>query len=141
MGRYPDLFRPLEGRIRLEMPYAPGNRAWLKEQLGERIRPDWVRHGGGGHWEVARNHLRALLEALVDRWGAVDVVLDFNVTEKCDRRCQTARGDDCTCSCLGVNHRGLGGGKEWFRVGDTTLISSTTKRVRGRVTRQTLDGR
>lgn len=132
------LERPLRGRLRLwGMPYDGGtNRWWLKDQLGDRIRSTWF-SGRPGHWEIARDHLRPLLEALVDRLGAVEVLLDFSLTQKCDKRCRDATGDECVCSCLGVNHGGMWRAA-WFEVGETTLISSELRRVRGIVTRETL---
>jgi hypothetical protein len=104
------------------MPYAGrSNREWLREELGRRIRPEWNR--AEGRWEVARRHLRALIEALVERFGAVDVYLEFSASEQCDVRCRDAKGDDCTCSCLGLNHRGAAYWNAWRPVGETTLIA------------------
>ncbi len=132
--------RPLTGRLRLwRLPYQDGsNRGWLKDQLGDRIRPDWVQ-GHPGHWEIARTHLLPLLEALVGRYGQVEVWLEFSLTQKCDKRCRDAVGEECVCSCLGTNHGGIWG-RRWFEVGDTTLISPEVQRVRGVVTAETLFG-
>lgn len=131
----PTVYRPYRGRLRLRMPYRKDNRAWLKDRLGDRIRPEWVRGAGGreGWWEIARNHLQPLVEALVERWGAVDVTLIYSTTEQCDTRCQNARGDDCTCSCLGLNH-GHGFAGQWTQVGDTTLVQREYTKVTRRMT-------
>jgi hypothetical protein len=51
-------------------------------------------------------------------------VLDFRQSERCDTRCQRARGDECTCSCLGENHRGAAYWRNWIEVGETTLVAS-----------------
>lgn len=92
------------GSVLTKMPYDGGsNRGWLHEHLGHRIQPE---HRGKGVWAIARPHLRYLVEGLAERFGHVDVVLDFRQSERCDTRCQRARGDECTCSCLGENHRG-----------------------------------
>jgi len=60
--------------------------------------------------------------ALAMRFDRVEVVMDFNELERCDRRCQEARGDDCTCSCMGIHHRGVYVG--WVEVGETMLVRS-----------------
>lgn len=133
------LERGLTGRLRLwRLPYQRDNRGWLKEQLGDRIRPSWVK-GSPGHWETARAHLMPLLRALVGRFGQVEVWLEFSRTQKCDKRCRDATGDECVCSCLGMYHGGIWG-RGWFEVGETTLINSEVIRVRGVVTAETLFG-
>jgi hypothetical protein len=114
------LERRLAGRLRLWIPYGDGtNRRWLKDRLGDRIRPEWVQ-GRPGHWEIARAQLVPLLEALVTRFGQVEVLLEFSRTQKCDKRCRDATGDECVCSCLGRFHGGIWG-RRWFEVGETTL--------------------
>jgi hypothetical protein len=113
--------RPVEGRIETKMPYNGSNRGWLHEHLGQRIQPELR---GRGVWAIARPHLQHLVDGLADRFGHVDVVLDFRVAERCDTRCQRAKGDECTCSCLGENHRGAAHWRHWIQVGETTLIAS-----------------
>lgn len=115
------------------MPFAGSNRGWLHAHLGERIRPE---HAGGGVWAIARPHLQHLVDGLVDRFGHVDVVLDFRTAERCDTRCRDARGDECTCSCLGENHGGAAYWRNWIEVGETTLVAGGEIRRRHlRVTR------
>lgn len=114
--------RPVEGRVLTKMPYDGGsNRWWLHDHLGDRIQPE---HRGKGVWAIARPHLRYLVEGLAERFGHVDVLLDFRQSERCDTRCQRARGDECTCSCLGENHRGAAYWRNWIEVGETTLVAS-----------------
>ena len=110
------------------MPYRDGNRQWLHDVLGERTRPTWNKDLK--QWEIARPHFRRLVEALADRFGAVDVYLEYSTTERCDVRCEEARGDDCTCSCLGMNHKGAAYQRNWRQVGATTLISSDRQQRR-----------
>lgn len=130
MSRCPRLWRPADSRARLELrlPYQPGNRAWLHQVLGARIQPHY--HRRTGRWRIARPHLRLLVDELADRFGAVEVVLDFRLTERCDTRCQEAAGDECTCSCLGVNHGGAAYWKQWRLVGETTLVLSGGRKRR-----------
>ncbi|WP_344287210.1 hypothetical protein [Streptomyces synnematoformans] len=109
----------------MRMPYSATNRAWLLDELGsQRIRPDWNKDVTPGRWEIAKPHLRTLIEALADRFGEVDVYLEFSTTERCDRRCQRAEGDDCTCSCRGENHGGSAYWQRWVQVGEDTLVSN-----------------
>ncbi|MFH9939459.1 hypothetical protein ACH4OT_09055 [Streptomyces murinus] len=104
------------------MPYKVGNRAWLHDALGDRIRPDWNNTVVPNRWEIAKPHLQLLTESLARAFGEVDVYLEFSTTERCDRNCQQAERDDCTCSCRG-EHRG--GGTFWTfwqLVGEDTLV-------------------
>ncbi|WP_422753069.1 hypothetical protein [Micromonospora sp. WMMD708] len=106
-------------RLHLQMPYSPSNRAWLHDALGERTRPRW--NDPERRWEIARTHLMSLARALADRFGAVDLYLEFKTTERCDSNCQKAKHSDCECSCLGTYHGGgIWGG--WTQVGRTTLV-------------------
>jgi hypothetical protein len=116
----PWVYRPVEGRVQTKMPYGGSNRSWLHAHLGERIRPDYE---GNGVWAIARNHLQDLVDGLAGRFGRVDVILDFRTTERCDTRCRDARGDECTCSCLGENHGGAAYWRYWIEVGGTTLVA------------------
>lgn len=116
----PWVYRPLAGRIQTKMPYQGSNRGWLHRHLGDRIRPELE---GAGVWAIARPHLRHLIEGLVDRFGHVDVLLDFRQTERCDTQCRDAQGDECTCSCLGTNHGGAAYWQDWIEVGETTLVA------------------
>jgi hypothetical protein len=112
------------------MPYAGGtNRSWLRSELGHRVDLQYV---GRGEWEIARAHLRELIEACAERFGEVDVILDFRARDRCDARCRDAVGDDCVCSCLGENHGGAAYWKRWVPVGETTLIDD------GRIVRRRL---
>lgn len=118
------VWRPLEGRIVIKMPYSKTNRAWLKATLGSRIRPDFNKETK--HWEVARNHFGAVVEALAKKMGKVDVYMDFRQVERCDTRCQKARSRECTCSCLGKHHGPNGITHNWKMVSDNhTLIHSS----------------
>ncbi|MER6778513.1 MULTISPECIES: hypothetical protein [unclassified Streptomyces] len=104
------------------MPYAKGNRAWIHSALSDRMRPEWNR--AAKRWEIAKPHLRPLVEALAERFGEVDVYLQFSLLEQCHHKCQTANGDDCTCSCMGENHQGAAYWKRWINVGDDVLVSA-----------------
>lgn len=124
------IIRPVQGRIEIRgLPKnrdsAVSNRQWFKDSLQKHIRPVWVLHASDeadyGHWEIARSHLQQMVEAIVRREGEVLLELHYRTNEKCDTRCQNARGFECVCSCLGRAHGG-GEGRHWIPVGDTTLI-------------------
>ena len=99
-----------ETRLWMRMPFGTASRAWLHDALGDRIRPEWNTEVTPRHWEIAKPHLRTLAGALADRFGEAHVYLEFSTTERCDDRCQTTDGDDCTCSCRDEYH---GGGTYW----------------------------
>lgn len=122
MGQY-RVWRPVEGRVQIKMPYAKDNRAWLKDTLGQRIRPEWDK--SNRCWWVARNHFGAVVEALADRLGRIDIYIDFRGVERCDTRCKKARSRECDCQCLGKYHGQDGITHGWKLVGDTTEVQST----------------
>ncbi|MEV5819379.1 hypothetical protein AB0L22_09400 [Micromonospora haikouensis] len=123
----PNIYRPLKpDRLRLWMPCQGGsNRSWLHATLGERIQPIYDKPTA--RWLIARNHFTLLVENLLDRFGQVDVFVEFSVTERCDSRCQGAEGDDCQCSCLGEYHGGGIWAGGWIQVGETTLVRSNVQ--------------
>jgi len=121
-------------RVTCQIPYEGGsNRRWIHEALGSQIRPEYNRQTR--EWEIARAHLLTLVEALAERFGEVDVLLEYSTTQKCDRRCREAQGDDCECSCLGEHHAGGMYMNGWIEVGDTTLIQPGRQLRRMRVVR------
>lgn len=126
------LVLPVRGRACIDMPYRADNRAWLKTVCGRLTRPEWNKTTG--RWEVARNHAIDLLEPLTERFGVLDLVRYGAARVKCDTRCWDATGQDCTCSCAGVNHGGGNDLADWIQVGDTTLIERGSYTT---ITRQT----
>ncbi|WP_237532543.1 hypothetical protein [Streptomyces sp. SID8352] len=66
--------------------------------------------------------MRTLVEALANRFGEVHVYLEFSTTEQCHDKCQTAAGDDCTCSCRGEHHGGGTYWTQWQLVGEGVLV-------------------
>jgi hypothetical protein len=120
------------------MPYGDGrNRAWILGELGQRIRPDWNKQQR--RWEIAREHLWVLTEAMADRFGEVDLYMEFSNTEKCDARCRNAVSTDvseCVCSCGGDYHGGRAERRDWKLSGATTLISTGDTKERHIVIRR-----
>jgi hypothetical protein len=70
------------------------------------------------------------VQGLAERFGQVDVFLDYRDTEPCDERCRDAGDDDCVCSCLGRNH---GGAHFWSgcpEIGEAALVGRSDVRRR-----------
>lgn len=117
------------GRLQAWMPYQEGsNRRWILAELGDRMRPEW--NITAKRWEIARSHLRTLVEVMAMKFGEIDVYLEFSTRQRCDVRCRDARGDDCVCSCMGENHGGAAYWRHWMLVGDTTLVGNAEVQVR-----------
>ncbi|MFD4444383.1 hypothetical protein ACFWPK_31870 [Nocardia sp. NPDC058519] len=123
--------KPGELRLWVTMPYDPTkpNRGWMQEVLGGR--KDLVWNKEMKRWEVARDHLKTLIAALAERFGEVEVLLEYNTTEQCTPSCKKATIPvwECTCKCLGEYHGGRGEQRDWIPVGPHRLISKTEKLV------------
>lgn len=132
------IWRPRTGRVRLKIPYFEGTRFWLREVCGAGTRPDFDRDRKD--WTVSRNHLRAVVEALVDRFGEVELIVDQGTNLKCGPSCQNAISDECQCQCLGVNHGGLVA-EGWLRVSEEFLVDTAVSvvRIRYRVTADAME--
>lgn len=121
------VWRPRHGQVRVKLPYADGNRHWLRQTCGARTQVKFDRDGK--HWLVARGHFRTVIEALAARFGEVEVFVDQTVSTKCGPSCQGAVGDECNCQCLGANHGGqVSAG--WVRVSEEFLVQHETVRIR-----------
>jgi hypothetical protein len=120
----PEIYRPLIGKLRVFIPVAYGEgktvRPWLKEVCGDGVHLTF--DSTDKRWLVGRDHLVALRDALVTKQGSCTVVSDNRISNvsKCDSKCVNADGDECVCSCGGVNHRGTYG--DYVPVGETTLV-------------------
>ncbi len=132
------IVRPLTGRIQirnLRAPHddEPPNKSMFKSAAGSSIRPTWIpavegQPGWTGYWTIARTHLTDVAEAIALRDGCVEIEMHYSLTEKCDRRCQKAEGDDCTCACEGKYH-GKARHASWLPVGETTLVRGEGRKV------------
>lgn len=108
--------KPVEGRLRIAMPYDPMTRRRFLD-LG--IRPEWDR--AKTRWLVSRDRMPEVLHLLYQQHGPGTVIIRGRTNERCDIRCQRARGHDCVCSCAGLHH-GLFSESSWLAVGATTLV-------------------
>ncbi|MGW5569666.1 hypothetical protein ACWEVD_00575 [Nocardia thailandica] len=123
--------KPGETRLWVTMPYDPTtpNRGWMQQVLGGRKDLQWNKPMK--RWEIARTHLRMLTAALADRFGEVEVLLEFDTTERCTTSCQTAGSQpwECTCECLGKSHGGRGEKRDWVKAGPHQVIARDKKMV------------
>lgn len=126
----PEIRRPREGRLQVMIPWCPGgNRALLGSVCGSRSRLEW--DGTSKRWLVARAYFAAVIETLKTRFGEVRVITWHRDAERCDVRCQKAKGFECTCSCGGRCHAGENAyARGWRLVSDTQLwATGWTERV------------
>lgn len=102
------IFRPIAGPVRLKIPYANDNRAWISG-LGIRA-AKWNKDRG--YWELPRTSWHKTLAGLCARFDPVRDVRDNHVNTRvvCNVKCQTAAGPDCECSCGGQYHQTAAGG-------------------------------
>jgi hypothetical protein len=101
-------------RIRVRLPYAEGNRAWLQN----RRRTNPIRNSTGKYWELPKAWFNDLVERALLRYGRVYVIQPYREHEVCAPACQNAMGHECACSCMGQYH-GSGNSGSWFVVSDT----------------------
>ena len=115
--KYPTIEKPTDGRLVLHIPKEfyrdpqgllklKSPRHWLSDVCGNQPGHfKWQKTGG--YWDAPRNHFRKLVAALADKYGRVQVIEHYKVTEKCWQSCVDAQPDsDCVCSCRGDNHGG-----------------------------------
>lgn len=93
------------GRAEVRMPFASGNRAWLRVAVETR-QPEWVRDRR--HWLIPRAAARRVFDAATADGRSATLTHVFKPdTEKCTEQCRTARldtVDSCTCICGGEYH-------------------------------------
>ncbi|WP_280447737.1 hypothetical protein [Nocardia cyriacigeorgica] len=117
-------------------------RGWIQPDLDpartrETDSAEWNK--AEGRWEIARRHLWVLTDAMADRFGEVDLFVQFSTTELCDTRCKNANPatvHDCVCACLGENHGGRGKPRDWQLSGATTLVSHGPIKARYKLIRR-----
>ena len=109
MARYPHVMLPSDkgARISVLLPWEPHRSGYdlLEEMLGLSRRGAVLYEKPA--FKLARHHSAKLIQALVVRYGQVEVTQRGNVTEMCVAQCWGAKREswpDCTCTCLGENH-------------------------------------
>lgn len=111
----PVILRRQKGKpLRMRLPYADTNRAWL--QAGRRTKPIWMLDLKC--WELPKAWFNDLANRSIFRFGAVWIIQPFHEREICAPACWNAKGFICECSCMGENH-GAGNDGLWFEVSET----------------------
>lgn len=129
----PVIYRPgAEHPLLVKLPYAPGNRDWLR---GEHRRiPQWVKQYHC--WEVPKAWFNTTVEAALRRFGSVYVIQPFQVREKCAPACWRAQGFECECSCMGANHGSQHPSGAWRVVSETFAVQFRGKELGCRLIRR-----
>jgi hypothetical protein len=96
----PVILRRPQGPLRMRLPYRASNRAWLRGP--GRINPAWKLMGR--YWELPRAWFDRLVDQCLFDFGRVYVVQPYREQEKCAPACWNAKGHECQCSCMGLNH-------------------------------------
>jgi hypothetical protein len=94
---------PREGRIIIRTPPDPDIRRWFFDKLGWRVSlgPD---PDGLGGVTLPRGQLDRVTDLLVDRWGGVDLLREYQPLLRCVHRCRYATKLLCACPCSGEQH-------------------------------------
>lgn len=108
----PSIEIPSQGLIRVHTPPLQARGKWLLDLVGWRneVRTDIDGEGG---FTLNRRHVAVVLQALVEKYGAVDLYRQYEPEERCTPRCQRASKPECTCSCAGERH-GESTGSPWM---------------------------
>lgn len=130
------LIKPYAGRLELITPPSPEIRSWL-QALGYK-EPTRARAYGVNRdhdrWFLDRQGFDHLVKACAERFGLVQVESWGDAATECNKACRNDLGDDCTCSCCGVDH-GKSVGRHWQTQGDETRIVNDQVRRRYAVSR------
>lgn len=111
----PVLFRQGVGKpLLMRLPYSATNRAWLRRDA--RTNPIW--NPEGKRWELPKAWFGRLVEQSLETYGRVYIIQPYHEQEKCAPACWNAEGDECQCSCMGVNHGSQSSGASWKIVSD-----------------------
>lgn len=108
----PSVELPTKGPIRIYTPRIPAQREWFFDLIGWRSRLSVDPDGEGG-LVMHRRHFPAVLNGLVERFGAVDLFRQYRPDEPCTSSCRRAKNADCSCSCAGEHH-GAREGYSWL---------------------------
>ena len=118
--KIPVVYRPGGSqRLLVRLPYAADNRIWLKGE--RRNKPKW--NPEHKRWEVATSWFEDVVKRAIAKYGAVYVVEPFRVQKKCAPACWNAKGLECDCSCMGLNHGTGDPGGRWYTISDALAVN------------------
>jgi hypothetical protein len=118
-GRIPVVLRRGKGEpLRVRLPYAEANRAWLRGE--NRNKPQW--NPRFKCWETPKSWFENLIRRALWIYESIYVIQPFNDNEKCAPACWNALGVECECSCMGKNHGSGNPQGKWHVVSDTLAV-------------------
>ena len=123
-------------RLRLRLPYAETNRAWLRNN--RHTSPVWI--ADKRYWEIPKSWFNDFVERALATYGAVYVVQPYREQEKGSPACLNAVGHECQCSCMGRNH-GAGNDGSWFEISETFAMRLGKQMLACRLMRTREEGR
>ena len=112
--------RPRKGHLKVRLPFAKGNRGWMKPSSRHK-EPEWVSNVKHSYWSVPHGWFDRLIRQILMRYEQVYVISPYNMREVCAPACMRAHGVHCECSCLGVNH-GAGVDSSWYVISETCAV-------------------
>ena len=115
--RIPVVFRPPDGSIKIRLPYAEGNKDWLRDV--RRNKPKW--DPTGKYWTIPRSWFDDFIKRTLARFGSVYVIQPYRELQKCAPACWNATGFECECSCMGAHH-GSQTSEGWREIGETFAV-------------------
>jgi hypothetical protein len=108
----------------VRLPYSQDNRVWLRGE--KKTQPTWV--ADKKHWELPKAWFDGLVARFLSRYKQLYIVQPYTELEKCAPACMNARGYECECSCMGVNH-GAGVSSDWLIISDSFAVRSGERHV------------
>lgn len=119
-SKVPVLIRRGKGyQLLVRLPYDLMNRGWLR--ISGTRHPEW--DDKRKQWEVPAAWFDDLVRRCLAKFGRVYVVQPYREQEKCAPACWSAKGEECQCSCMGLNHGSDRPGGNWRVVSDAFATS------------------
>ena len=117
-GTIPVVYRPGNNDIKIKLPYAEGNRKFLKGGTRKR-EPVWDKKKK--FWKLPKSRFNNIVDDILNRYKRVYIIQPYTETEQCAPACMNAQGYECQCSCLGANH-GAGNDGRWFEISESLAL-------------------
>ncbi len=117
--KYPVLYRKGRGNpLLIKIPYAENNRAFFTK--ARKRKPEWNKDGK--YWSLPYSRLNELVNDILHKYGSLYIIQPYIEREVCAPLCATARGFECSCSCMGANHGAGSLSGKWYTVSDTFAV-------------------
>ena len=122
--RIPVVYLKPSGKLWVRLPYAEGNKEWLRDD--RRSRPKW--EPDGEYWKIPKAWFDDFIRRTLERFGSVYVIQPFREQEVCAPACWNAKGFECQCSCMGANH-GSQNSEGWRVIAETFAVRWETREL------------